>query len=75
MSFCLSTLYIAIMLFIINKLKYNTYISGTEDYAACLVGASLLSPVQTQQAVNTFAEQQCGEYPEVRPDKIEVIGN
>ena len=71
-TFCLSTLYIGIMLFILNKVQYRKYVDGTEDYAQCLVQASLRSPEQTQEACDAYAQQQCGQYPSVRPDKYEV---
>ena len=71
-SFCVSTLYIAIMLFILNKVDYEKYVDGTEDYAECLIEASARSPIQTQEACDEFAQQECGQYPSVRPDKIKV---
>lgn len=71
-TFCLSTLYIAIMLFILNEVQYDKNVRGTEDYAQCLVQASIGSPVQTQESCDAYAQQQCGEYPSVRPDKYEV---
>ena len=60
------------MLFILNKVQYNKYVNGTEDYAQCLVEASFQSPIQTQEECDAYAQQQCGEYPNVRPNKYEV---
>lgn len=74
-TFCLSTLYIAIMLFILNKVQYGKYVDGTEDYAQCLVEASIRSPNQSQEGVDAYAQHVCGDYPSVRPNKYEVGGS
>lgn len=71
--FCLTTLYIAPMLFYLNYVKYDHFIDGTEDFVQCLVEAAAISPDRTQEGVNKFAEDVCGEVPSTRPDKPEVL--
>jgi hypothetical protein len=51
------------MLFLLNEVQHEENVQGTEDYAQCLVQASIRSPIQTQEHCDAFAQQQCGEYP------------
>ena len=70
--FCLTTMYIAPSLLYINAVKYDYYVDGTEDFAACLVQASFAAPQQTQHEVNKYAQSICGKTPSVRPGKWQV---
>jgi hypothetical protein len=72
--FCLTTLYVAPSLLYINGIKYNDYVTGTEDYVACLVEAAFLCHVKTQEGVDQCAKEECGRFPGDRLDVGERAG-
>lgn len=70
--YCLSTLYIVPVLYVLQAVTYSTCQDSATDFAGCLLGASYASiemgVPQTQADVDAFAKQQCGQFPEERPD-------
>ena len=70
--YCLSTLYIVPVLYVLQAVTYDECQDSAADFASCLLSASYVSIdegiPQTQEAVNVFAEQQCGAFPAKRPN-------
>lgn len=54
--------------------KYEEYITSGNDFVTCLVTASYMAPQpQTQDSVNSFAFDTCGEIPKDRPNKTALF--
>lgn len=76
MTFCLTTLIVAPMVFELFYMSYGASVHGGEEFAGCLITASFASIAygipQTQDAVDEFAEGMCGDTPEDRPNPFYV---
>ena len=80
MFFFFSSLCVAPLLYHIYGITWDDSIQGGEDFATCLVKASITSldprygVDQTQDAVNAFAKEVCGSVPGNRPNQAMVSG-
>jgi hypothetical protein len=70
--FCVTTACMSFILLWYFDVKYDYYVNGTKEFAKCLAEKSFYSPIQTQEAVDQYAEEQCGHIPSVRPVLGEV---
>ncbi len=64
-----------ILLFIVVEVfavHYQKYINSAEDFVTCLSYASVMSPTQSQEGVNSYAQQMCGNVPKSRPPLPEL---
>jgi hypothetical protein len=64
-TFCFSTYYVMHMILKFTKYDYDKYEEGTTEYIECLLVASAICPVRTQEGIDSCAEH-CGEHPKVR---------
>ena len=75
-TFCLTTLIVAPMVFQIFYVTYGESVHGGEEFAECLIQASFSSissgVPQDQESVNTYASNICGDVPENRPNQFLV---
>ena len=65
--FCACAIYILPTIIYLFYTKYDQFRHGTENFAGCLVRASLTSPIQSQEAVDARALALCGAHPDYRP--------
>lgn len=70
--YCITTLYIAPVLYVLQKVTYTSCQNSATDFVACLMRASSasieLGIPQTQSDVNAYTLATCGEVPQVRPN-------
>jgi hypothetical protein len=70
--FCFSSLVVLPLIVNIYHTTWHSSVQGAQDFASCLVQASVASQSagveQTQAAVDSYCEQICGEHPANRPN-------
>jgi hypothetical protein len=65
--YCLLSVYVIPVFVYLFHLTYDQNVDSAEDYIACLITASVLSPIQTQDNVDQYSESECGRHPSPRP--------
>jgi hypothetical protein len=71
-TFCLTTFFVIPILVEMNYVNYNDYNDSAESFVECLLTASVLCPVQTQNGVDNCAKDACGTHPTNRQDLGQV---
>lgn len=66
-AFGISTIVIGIICVDQFFIEYSGFIDSADNFVECLVYASVMSPIQTQDAVDSFAASTCGNVPSHRP--------
>jgi hypothetical protein len=65
--YCLLSFYVIPVFVYLFHLTYDKNVQSAEDFIACLLTASVTSPIQTQAYVDQYSQDQCGEHPNPRP--------
>ena len=70
--FCLTTFFIAPLLYRLYYVDFDKFLNSTNDFILCLLLASATAPIQDQLSVNSYAKDVCGSVPSQRASVLEL---